>query len=56
MTYLIFHLAVRGARWLSPIVMSIVVRIMGLLLSAIAVQFLLNGIRAFRADLTGPGP
>jgi multiple antibiotic resistance protein len=51
LTYLIFHLAVRGARWLSPIAMSIVVRIMGLLLSAIAIQFLLNGIRAFRADL-----
>lgn len=50
-TYLIFHLAVRGARWLSPIAMSIAVRIMGLLLSAIAIQFLLDGIKAFRADL-----
>ncbi len=50
-TYVIFHLAARGARWLSPIAMSITVRIMGLLLSAIAIQFLLDGIKAFRADL-----
>jgi multiple antibiotic resistance protein len=50
-TYVVFRLAVRGPRWLGPIAMSIVVRIMGLLLSAVAVQFMLNGIRAFRADL-----
>lgn len=50
-TYLVFRLAVRGANWLSPIAMSITVRIMGLLLSAVAIQFMLNGIRAFRADL-----
>jgi multiple antibiotic resistance protein len=54
-TYLVFHLAVRGARWLSPIAMSIAIRIMGLLLSAVAIQFLLDGIKAFRADLiSGP--
>lgn len=51
LSYLIFRLAVRGAHWLSPIAMSIAVRIMGLLLSAVAIQFLLNGIRSFRADL-----
>jgi multiple antibiotic resistance protein len=50
-TYVIFRLAVRGAHRLSPIAMSIAVRIMGLLLSAVAIQFMLNGIRAFRADL-----
>lgn len=54
-TYLIFRLAVRGAHWLSPIAMSIAVRIMGLLLSAVAIQFMLNGIRAFRADLVAGG-
>ncbi len=55
-SYLILRLAVRGARWLGPIAMSIAVRIMGLLLAAVAVQFMLNGIRAFRADLiVGPG-
>jgi multiple antibiotic resistance protein len=56
LTYLVLHLAVRGARWLSPIAMSIAVRIMGLLLSAVAVQFMLNGIRAFRADLASALP
>jgi multiple antibiotic resistance protein len=53
-TYVIFRLAVRGSRWLSPIAMSITVRIMGLLLSAVAIQFLLDGIKAFRTDLALP--
>jgi multiple antibiotic resistance protein len=46
-SYLVLRVAVHGAHWLSPIAMSIAVRIMGLLLSAIAIQFLLDGIRAF---------
>ena len=46
-----FRLAARGARWLNPIVMSIAIRIMGLLLAAVAIQFMLNAIRAFRLDL-----
>lgn len=50
-TYLIFHLAVRGAHWLNPIVMSIAIRIMGLLLAAIAIQFMLNAIKEFHNDL-----
>jgi multiple antibiotic resistance protein len=50
LSYLVLRLAVLGAHWLSPIAMSIAVRIMGLLLSAIAIQFLLNGIRAFVGD------
>ena len=50
-TYAVFRLAVHGAHWLSPIAMSIAVRIMGMLLAAVAVQFLLNGIRSFRSDL-----
>lgn len=53
-SYLIFRLAVRGARWLSPIAMSIAIRVMGLLLAAVAVQFMLNGIKAFHAELVVP--
>lgn len=50
-TYLIFRLAVRGARWLNPIAMSIAIRIMGLLLAAIAVQFMLNAIEEFHDEM-----
>ncbi len=44
-TYLILRISARGARWLSPIAMSITARIMGLLLAAVAMQFMLNAIR-----------
>ena len=46
MCYLIFYLAVTQTRWLGPTAMKITVRLMGLLLAAIAVQFILNGIRS----------
>jgi multiple antibiotic resistance protein len=48
-SYLVFRLAVRGARWLNPIAMSIAIRIMGLLLAAIAVQFMLNALKQFHS-------
>jgi len=44
-TYLILRVSARGARWLSPIAMSITVRVMGLLLAAVAIQFMLNAVR-----------
>lgn len=53
-SYLILRLAARGARWLSPILMSITIRIMGLLLAAVAIQFMLNAIKAFRLELLAP--
>ena len=54
-SYLVFRLAVRGARWLNPIAMSIAIRIMGLLLAAIAVQFMLNAFKQFHAEwITSP--
>lgn len=53
-TYLIFRLAVRGAHWLNPIAMSIAIRVMGLLLAAVAVQFMLNAIKEFHAQLMAP--
>jgi multiple antibiotic resistance protein len=43
--YLVFVLSSKGARWLSPIALRITVRVMGLLLAAIAMQFLLNALR-----------
>ncbi len=54
-SYWIFRLAVRGARWLNPIAMSIAIRVMGLLLAAVAVQFMLNAFKAFAGELiSGP--
>jgi multiple antibiotic resistance protein len=53
-SYLILRVSARSARWLSPIVMSISIRIMGLLLAAVAVQFMLNAIKAFRLELIAP--
>lgn len=50
-SYLILRISARGARWLSPMLMSIAIRIMGLLLAAVAIQFMLNAIKAFRLDL-----
>jgi multiple antibiotic resistance protein len=55
-TYLIFRLAVRGAHWLNPIAMSIAIRIMGLLLAAVAVQFMLNAIKEFHSELVSAPP
>ena len=50
-SYVILRLATRGALWLNPIAMKITTRIMGLLLAAMAVQFLLNGLRELKGDL-----
>jgi multiple antibiotic resistance protein len=53
-SYLVFRLAARGAHWLSPIAMSIAIRVMGLLLAAIAVQFMLNALKQVHAEWTAP--
>ncbi len=53
-SYLILRISARSTRWLSPIIMSIAIRIMGLLLAAVAIQFMLNAIKAFRLDLIAP--
>ncbi|HVV70131.1 MAG TPA: MarC family protein [Verrucomicrobiae bacterium] len=49
-SYIILRFSARGAQWLSPIAMKITVRIMGLLLAAVAIQFMLNGLK----DLNWP--
>lgn len=43
-TYVILRLATRGAQWLTPIAIKIASRIMGLLLAALAIQFMLNAL------------
>jgi len=53
-SYLVLRVAARGTRWLNPIMMSIAIRIMGLLLAAVAIQFMLNAIKAFRLELLAP--
>jgi multiple antibiotic resistance protein len=47
-SYLILRISARGARWLSPIATNITVRIMGLLLAAVAIQFMLNAIKQLK--------
>jgi multiple antibiotic resistance protein len=48
LAYAIFALGARGARWLGPIAMKLVERIMGLLLAAIAFQFFLNALKELK--------
>jgi multiple antibiotic resistance protein len=43
-SYVIFAMSARGAKWLSPIALRLTTRIMGLLLAAIAIQFMLNAL------------
>jgi len=43
--YIILRLSARGARWLNPIAMKITTRIMGLLLAAVACQFMINALK-----------
>ncbi|HEY3862581.1 MAG TPA: MarC family protein [Verrucomicrobiae bacterium] len=42
--YLIFWLVVHGARYLNPVALNLVNRLFGLLLAAIAIQFILNAL------------
>jgi multiple antibiotic resistance protein len=44
-SYVILALSAHGARWLSPIALKLVTRIMGLILASIAMQFFLNALR-----------
>jgi len=44
-SYLILAISASGARWISPLAEKIITRLMGLLLAALAVQFLFNGLK-----------
>lgn len=45
-SYIILAVGATGAKWLNPIAEKIISRLMGLLLAALAVQFMLNALRA----------
>jgi multiple antibiotic resistance protein len=49
--YVILRLSAHGARWLSPIVLRLTTRIMGLLLAAIAVQFAFDALEGMKGRL-----
>ncbi len=51
-SYFILRLAAHGARWLSPIALNITTRIMGLLLAAVAIQFMLNALKQVKGTWT----
>jgi multiple antibiotic resistance protein len=44
-SYGILAIGASGAKWLSPLAEKIITRLMGLLLAALAIQFLFNGLR-----------
>ncbi len=44
LTYIILRFGALGAQWLNPIVLRIASRLLGLLLAAIAIQFVMNGM------------
>lgn len=50
-SYLILRLSARGAQWINPIAMRITTRLMGLLLAAIACQFLINALKALKGTV-----
>ena len=57
LSYWILAFAARhGTRWISPIAMKIATRLMGLLLAALAIQFVLDGIAEQKERLFFPPP
>jgi multiple antibiotic resistance protein len=43
-SYWVFWLAVRGAHYLNPLALKLLTRLFGLLLAAVAVQFIINAL------------
>lgn len=50
LTYVVLRVSIHGAHWLNPIAMKITTRIMGLLLAAVAIQFMLNALKELSAS------
>ncbi len=53
--FLVLKLAAQSARWLNPIFLRLVRRLMGMLFLAVAVQFVINGVSALPI-VTAPAP
>lgn len=51
LAYLILRVSAHGARLINPIAMKITTRLMGLLLAAIAFQFLINALKALKGTI-----
>lgn len=47
-SFVILALSAQGARWLGPITLRLIERLMGLLLASIAMQFLINALRELK--------
>ena len=52
-SYSILAIGARSAKWLNPIAEKIIARLMGLLLAALAVQFMVNALTGDRGLLRG---
>lgn len=50
-SYVILHIAAQSSRFLNPIALNILARVMGLLLAAVAVQFMINGLKTLKGEL-----
>jgi multiple antibiotic resistance protein len=44
-SYITLALGASGAKWMTPLAEKIITRLMGLLLAALAIQFLFNGLK-----------
>ena len=51
-TYVILRRSSRGAQWLNPIALRIATRVMGLVLAAIAVQFMIDAVATLRTSMS----
>jgi multiple antibiotic resistance protein len=51
--YLVLRVSAHGAKWLSPIAMNLTVRIMGLLLCSVAIQFMVNALKELKTEWAG---
>jgi multiple antibiotic resistance protein len=50
-SYVILHIAAQSSRFLNPIALNLLARVMGLLLAAVAVQFMINGLKTLKGEL-----